>query len=175
VTQIKRPDRFLEVVTEIVNKGVPIEFLIAGDGELLNVCREQIELNKLPIKVLGWQSNIQMVLAAADVVILTSDNEGTPLSLIQAGMAGLPVVATKVGSTSDVVIDGQTGILTSLRTEDITKALIKLVFDPKLRLELGSKAQEFTMANFGLSRLVLDHQELYIKLLAIKRRIRLFD
>lgn len=167
VTQIKRPDRFLEVVTGIANEGIPIEFLIAGDGELLNVCREQIELNELPIKVLGWQSDIRMVLAASDIVILTSDNEGTPLSLIQAGMAGLPVVATKVGSISEVVIDGQTGILTSLRTEDITNALIKLASDPKLRQELGGKAQEFTMANFGLSRLVLDHEELYTKLLAI--------
>ena len=169
VTQIKRPDRFLDVVTAIVNVGIPIEFLIAGDGELLSKCEEQIELNKLPIKVLGWQSDIRMVLAATDVVILTSDNEGTPLSLIQAGMAGLPVVATKVGSISEVVIDGQTGILTSLRTEDITKALIKLASDPELRVELGSKAQEFTMANFGLSRLVLDHEELYMKLLAIKK------
>jgi glycosyltransferase involved in cell wall biosynthesis len=175
VTQIKRPDRFLEVVTAIVNAGIPIEFLIAGDGELLSICREQIELKKLPIKVLGWQSDIRMVLAATDVVILTSDNEGTPLSLIQAGMAGLPVVATRVGSTPEVVIDGQTGILTSLRTKDITEALIKLASDPRLRVELGSKAQEFTMANFGLSRLVLDHEELYVKLLAIKKRISLFD
>jgi glycosyltransferase involved in cell wall biosynthesis len=165
VTKIKRPDRFLEVVNEILNEGVPIEFLIAGDGELLASCREQIRLDKLPVKVLGWQSDIRMVLSAADIVVLTSDNEGTPLSLIQAGMAGLPVVSTNVGSTSEVVIDGQTGILTSLRKEDIAMAIVKLASDPKLRLKMGNEAKIFTLANFGVSRLVQNHEELYIKLL----------
>ena len=102
VTQIKRPDRFLDVVSEIKRRGVEIEFFMAGDGELLDVCRERITREVLPVKVLGWQSEIEKVLSAADMVILTSDNEGTPLSLIQAGMAGLPVVTTNVGSVPEV-------------------------------------------------------------------------
>ncbi len=166
VTQIKRPDRFLDVVSEIVKRGVHIEFFMAGDGELLDTCREKIVREQLPVKVLGWQSNIENVLAAADIVVLTSDNEGTPLSLIQAGMAGLPVVTTRVGSVPEVVLDGITGIVTGLDVQEVADALEKLANSSDLRDRMGAAAKEFTLANFGVKRLVHDHEVLYKKLLA---------
>ena len=166
VTQIKRPDRFLDVVSEIKKRQISLDFFIAGDGELLEVCRERIIAENLPVKVLGWQSNIEKVLSAADIVVLTSDNEGTPLSLIQAGMAGLPVVSTSVGSVPEVVLDGATGLITSLDVQEIADALEKLVSDIALRAQLGIAAQEFTLANFGVQRLVRDHELLYKKLLS---------
>ena len=166
VTQIKRPDRFLDVVSEIKRRGVPIEFFMAGDGELLENCRKRITHEDLPVKVLGWQSNIEQVLSAADVVVLTSDNEGTPLSLIQAGMAMLPVVTTRVGSVPEVVLDGVTGIITNLDVQEIADALEKLANSPELRAQMGASAQEFTLANFGVKRLVSDHEVLYRKLIA---------
>jgi len=166
ITQIKRPDRFLEVVSEIKRRGVPIEFFMAGDGELLQNCRERITREDLPVKILGWQSNIEQVLSAADVVILTSDNEGTPLSLIQAGMAELPVVTTRVGSVAEVVLEGVTGIITSLDVQEIADALEKLANSPDLRARMGASAQEFTLANFGVKRLVNNHEVLYKKLIA---------
>ena len=166
VTQIKRPDRFLDVVTEIKRRGVELEFFVAGDGELLDSCRERIARENLPVKVLGWQSDIEMVLSAADIIVLTSENEGTPLSLIQAGMASLPVVTTRVGSVPEVVLDGATGIITSLDVQEIANALEKLAKDSHLRAQMGMAAQRFTLANFGVKRLVLDHEELYKKLLA---------
>jgi glycosyltransferase involved in cell wall biosynthesis len=166
VTQIKRPDRFLDVATEIKRRGVPMEFFIAGDGELLENCRKKITSEDLPVKVLGWQSNIEQVLSATDVVVLTSDNEGTPLSLIQAGMAKLPVVATRVGSVPEVVMDGVTGIITNLDVLEIADALEKLASSEDLRAQMGASAQEFTLANFGVKRLVNDHEVLYKKLIA---------
>ena len=170
VTQIKRPDRFLDVVSEIKRRGVEVEFYMAGDGELLEICRERIVREHLPVKVLGWQSDIERVLAAADIVVLTSDNEGTPLSLIQAGMAGLPVVTTRVGSVPEVVLDGITGIITSLNVQKIADALEKLANSSDLRGQLGAAAKEFTLANFGVKRLVHDHEELYRKLLTSRAR-----
>jgi glycosyltransferase involved in cell wall biosynthesis len=166
VTQIKRPDRFLDVVGEIKKRRIEIEFLVAGDGELLDACRERITTEKLPVKVLGWQSSIERVLAASDIVILTSDNEGTPLSLIQAGMAALPVVTTNVGSIPEVVINGVTGIVTNVDVIEMADALEKLAGDVKLRARMGSAAQEFTMTNFGVNRLVHDHEELYKRLIS---------
>lgn len=166
VTQIKRPDRFLDVVSEVKRRGAAIEFFMAGDGELLETCRERIAREDLSVKILGWQSDIEKVLSAADLVILTSDNEGTPLSLIQAGMAGLPVVTTRVGSVPEVVIHGTTGIITSLDVQEIADALEKLANSDDLRGQMGAAAKEFTLANFGVKRLVHDHEELYKKLLA---------
>jgi glycosyltransferase involved in cell wall biosynthesis len=170
VTQIKRPDRFLNVVSEIKSRGVELEFFIAGDGELLDICSERILRENLPVKVLGWQSNIEKVLVAADMVALTSDNEGTPLSLIQAGMAGLPVVTTRVGSVPEVILDGITGIITSLNVQEIANSLEKLANDSHLRAQLGMAAREFTLANFGVKRLLLDHEELYKKLLTSRAK-----
>jgi glycosyltransferase involved in cell wall biosynthesis len=139
---------------------------MAGDGELLESCRERIAGEDLPVKILGWQSNIERVLAAADIVILTSDNEGTPLSLIQAGMAALPVVTTRVGSVPEVVLDGVTGIVTDLDVQEIADALEKLAKSAELRARMGVSAQEFTLSNFGVDRLVNDHELLYKKLLS---------
>ena len=170
VTQIKRPDRFLDVVTEIKKRGVDLDFFIAGDGEVLETCRKRISDENLPVTVLGWQSDIERVLSAADIVVLTSDNEGTPLSLIQAGMAGLPVVTTNVGSVPEVVLDGDTGIVTNLNVQEIADALEKLSKDKGLRERLGLAAQEFTLANFGVQRLVHDHEELYRRLLASRAK-----
>ena len=166
VTRIKRPDRFLDVVSEIETRGLDIEFFIAGDGELLESCRARIAGEDLPVKILGWQSNIERVLAAADIVVLTSDNEGTPLSLIQAGMSALPVVTTRVGSVPEVVIDGVTGFVTDLDVQEIADALEKLAKSAELRARMGASAQEFTLSNFGVDRLVNDHEVLYKKLLA---------
>jgi glycosyltransferase involved in cell wall biosynthesis len=166
VTQIKRPDRFLDVVSEIKKRQVKLNFFIAGDGELLEVCRKRIATEELPVSVLGWQSKIERVLSAADIVVLTSDNEGTPLCLIQAGMAGLPVVTTNVGSVPEVVLDKVTGIITELDVQQIADALENLANNHALRAQLGKSAQEFTLANFGVRRLVRDHEELYKRLLA---------
>jgi glycosyltransferase involved in cell wall biosynthesis len=165
VTQIKRPDRFLDVVAEIKKRRIGLEFLLAGDGELLEALRGRIAAEELPVKVLGWQSDMERVLAASDIVILTSDNEGTPLSLIQAGMAALPVVTTNVGSIPDVVIGGVTGIVTNVDVMELADALEKLVEDTGLRARMGSSAQEFTIAHFGVNRLVHDHEELYKRLI----------
>jgi glycosyltransferase involved in cell wall biosynthesis len=143
---------------------------MAGDGELLEVCRERITRENLPVKVLGWQNDIEKVLSAADIVVLTSDNEGTPLTLIQAGMAGLPVVTTNVGSVPEVVLDGVTGIITNLDIQEIANALVKQTKDKALRERLGLAAQEFTLANFGVQRLVHDHEELYKKLLVSRAK-----
>jgi len=166
ITQIKRPDRFLDVVSEIKKRQVELDFFIAGDGELLETCSKRIAAEELPVSVLGWQSNIERVLSAADIVVLTSDNEGTPLSLIQAGMIGLPVVSTNVGSVSEIVLNELTGIITELDVQQIADVLENLVSNPGLRAQLGNAAQEFTLANFGVQRLVNDHEELYKRLLS---------
>ena len=166
LTQIKRPDRFLDVVSEIKKRGIDLDFFIAGDGDQLDACRERISREGLPVTVLGLQTDIEKVLSAADIVVLTSDNEGMPLSLIQAGMAGLPVVSTNVGSVHEVVLDNVTGLITSLNVEEIADALEKLVNDKALRTKLGIAAHDFTWANFGVKRLVRDHVVLYKKLLS---------
>jgi glycosyltransferase involved in cell wall biosynthesis len=169
VTKIKRPDRFLDVVSELKNREIQIDFFVAGDGDLLEKCKNRVLSEELPVTFLGWQGNIEKVLSAADLVVLTSDNEGTPLSLIQAGMASLPVVATNVGSVPEIVIDGVTGIITTFDIEEIADAIENLMKNEDLSRKLGTAAEEFTNLNFGVKRLVSNHEILYKKLVSNKR------
>jgi len=164
VTEIKRPDRFLEVVKELHRRNVKIKFIIAGSGNLLRDTSEKIRLENLDITCLGWRSDIEVVLAASDIVLLTSDNEGTPLSLIQAGMVGVPVVSTDVGSVSEIVLNGKTGLIRSLNIQDLADAVEWLVQDFDWRQSLGSAAKSYTHKSFSVGRLVSDHENLYRKL-----------
>lgn len=164
VTAIKRPDRFLEVVDKVRQNNSNVEFFIAGDGDLISNCAAKIDEDSLPVKLLGMQTNIELVLSAADIVVLTSDNEGTPLCLIQAGMAGLPVVSTNVGSVAEIVLNKVSGLLTSCRIEDLIEAVESLIKDENLRIAMGSEGKEFTYKNFGVKRLVNDHENLYREL-----------
>jgi len=165
ITQIKRPDRFLDVVAEIKSRGIDLHFIVAGAGELLQYCQDRAKTENLPVTFLGWREDIEVVLAAADLVLLTSDNEGTPLSLIQAGMVGIPVVATNVGSTNEIVVNGETGLLTDLSVKELSDAVAKVATDSALRAKMGAAGKEYTMARYGVDRLVKDHQDLYLRLL----------
>jgi glycosyltransferase involved in cell wall biosynthesis len=166
ITQIKRPDRFLDVVSDIKSRGIDLHFIFAGAGELLQYCQDRVITENLPVTFLGWREDIEVVLAAADFVLLTSDNEGTPLSLIQAGMVGIPVVATNVGSTNEIVVNGETGLLTDLSVKELSDAVVKVATDSALRAKMGTAGKEYTMARYGVARLVKDHQDLYLKLLS---------
>ena len=165
ITQIKRPDRFLDVTSQAKADNVKAHFIVAGAGEKMQYCQDRVAAENLPVTFLGWREDIETVLAAADFVILTSDNEGTPLSLIQAGMVGIPVVATKVGSTNEIVVDGQTGFLTDLSVDQLARAVAKLASDSDLRAKMGAAGKEYTLARYGVERLVKDHQNLYLRLL----------
>ena len=165
ITQIKRPDRFLDVVAKTKADNVKVHFVVAGAGELLQECQDRVSAENLPVTFLGWREDIEVVLAAADFVILTSDNEGTPLILIQAGMVGIPVIATNVGSTNEIVVDGKTGLLTDLSADQLADAIARVATDADLRAEMGAAGKEYTMARYGVARLVKDHQDLYLRLL----------
>jgi glycosyltransferase involved in cell wall biosynthesis len=165
ITQIKRPDRFLDVVAEVKSRGIDLHFIVAGAGELLQYCQDRASAENLPVTFLGWRGDIEVVLAAADFVLLTSDNEGTPLSLIQAGMVGIPVVATNVGSTNEIVVNGETGLLTDLSVKELSDAVAKVATDSTLRAKMGAAGKEYTLARYGVDRLVKDHQDLYLRLL----------
>ena len=165
ITQIKRPDRFLDVASQAQADNVKVHFIVAGAGEKLQYCQDRVATENLPVTFLGWREDIETVLAAADFVILTSDNEGTPLSLIQAGMVGIPVVATNVGSINEIVVNGQTGFLTDLSVDQLAEAVSKLAENSDLRARMGAAGQEYTLALYGVKRLVKDHQDLYLRLL----------
>ena len=165
---IKRPDRLIEVVREVHRARPDVRFLVAGEGvEADTVRRASVEL---PIVMLGWRDDVQNVLAASDAVLLTSDNEGTPLSLIQAGLVGLPVVATRVGSVPDVVIDGQTGWLADRDASALATATLALLADPMESQRRGQQSSDRAHRLYGVQRLAQDYADLYFDVAAYRRK-----
>ncbi|MFA7324162.1 MAG: glycosyltransferase [Candidatus Nanopelagicales bacterium] len=168
LTRIKRADRFAEVA-RLLHQGMPdreIRFLVAGDGDTARDLAATALAHRLPFTMLGWRSDIPRILAATDVLVLTSDNEGTPISLIQAAVAGVPVVATDVGSVKDVVVDGKTGLLAAPSATAIAPLVQQLISDPAFRQRMGADARAFAQGRYSVQRLAADHAALYEKLQA---------
>ena len=161
LTAIKRPDRLLEVVRRTSHANRNLKFVVAGGGpdeaELRRVAKEE----DLPIVVLGWRSDVEQLVAAADVMLLTSDNEGTPIALIQGALGAVPAVATNVGSVSEVVEHGVTGFLCPPRPGKISQALLTLVGDPDLLELMGREARRRALREFSLQTCVDHHRAMY--------------
>ena len=161
VAQIKRPDRLLDVAALLKERSSSIHLLVAGEGELFEQSKARAEQQSLPVTFLGWRNDIDEILAASDIAILTSDNEGIPLTLIQAAFAGLPIVATDVGSISDIVVDQSNGYLTQTTPHSLADALEKLERDAQLRELMGQAGKERATRYFSLERMLKDHADLY--------------
>ncbi|WP_203944846.1 glycosyltransferase, partial [Planotetraspora thailandica] len=169
LTKVKRPDRLVETAAAVLERIPSCRFLICGSGEL----KEDVERRVHPMwdsfRLLGWRRDVETVYAAADVVVLTSDNEGTPLALIEAGMAGLPVVSTRVGSVPEIVRDGITGLLSGLDADELADHVVRLLSDPLTAHTMGEVAREWTNRAFAVERLVADTEALYRSLRGFAR------
>jgi glycosyltransferase involved in cell wall biosynthesis len=161
LTQIKRPDRLIDLGRSLKVDHPKTHIIIAGAGELLEELTGQSESESLPIKFLGWRNDIDMILSASDIAVLCSDNEGIPLTLIQASQAGLPIVSTNVGSVSDIVIDGITGLLTEASANGLIEGVSKMLDEPGLRARLGESGQMRARRLFSSHEMIKRHEELY--------------
>ena len=166
LTTVKRPDR-LEAVARLVLDARPEAIVIvAGEGDLFASLRAGTADLGPRFRLLGWRGDIGTVFAASDVVLLTSDNEGMPVSLIEAGMAGIPAVTTDVGSVREVVLDGETGVVCPPDAEPLAHAVCWLLDDQRRREAFGRAARRHTTGSFGPDRLVADLEALYESLAA---------
>jgi glycosyltransferase involved in cell wall biosynthesis len=161
VVPVKAPHRILEIAAELSKRGHVYRILLAGDGPMLKELQNSAAALNLPIYFFGWLKDISPILAVSDICISTSENEGTPTSLIQAQMSGLPVVATDVGSTSQVVQEGVTGFCLQYSSETFCNRIENLMMDSKLYSALAKSARKRAVKNFSLERLVNDYFDLY--------------
>jgi len=165
---IKRVDRFLRVANMLVQRG-DTYFLVVGDGELRSVLQTSTDAQALGDRLIwtGFRRDIADICFASDVIALTSDNEGTPTSLIEALAAGTPVVSTDVGGVAAVVVDGETGLTAPPDEESgLADAAWRLLNDDDLARRLARQGRRHVLASFGLERLIDDHDLLYRRLLS---------
>ena len=174
---IKNHELFLKGIQFIKkNSKIKIQAFIIGDGESRNTIEEQAKKlglsfdNKantgVDILFTSWIKKVDAALSGLDLVALTSLNEGTPVSLIEAQAAEKAIVTTNVGGIENVVLPNKSALLSEIDDENgFCENLIKLVDDSIMRMEFSKAGKDFVFNNFHYNRLVKDTTELYHKIL----------
>lgn len=161
LTGIKRPDRMLDVIAAVADRIPGLVVLVAGSGDLADATATRASAERLPVRMLGWIDDVETVFAASDLALLTSDNEGTPISLIQAAMLGVPCVATDVGSVTHVVRDGETGWIVATDVPALASAVQSAAANHDERRRRGSAARDHVSDRYSVERFVQLHATLY--------------
>jgi glycosyltransferase involved in cell wall biosynthesis len=168
MTAVKRTQDLVDVLAGLHRRGVPAHLLLVGDG----IDRERLEERAFELGLaractfLGYQGDVSRWFAACDAVVLTSENEGTPVTVIEALAAGRAVVTYGVGGVADVVRDGVDGFVVAPRdTDRMAERLAELATDPELRKRLGATGRTRVVRRYAVDRLVEDMDTLYRALL----------
>ncbi len=167
----------LKILLENTNKKV--RAFIVGDGEdrqLIEGYASSLgidfvsfvnEKRKAKLTFTSWKKDIDVVNAGSDIIALCSFNEGTPVSLIEAQAANRPIVTTRVGGITDVVIPEKTALISSkMSVNNFARNLLMLVEDEERRLEMGNRGHDFVGTKFSYKRLIDDTAQLYRRLVA---------
>jgi glycosyltransferase involved in cell wall biosynthesis len=163
LTKIKRIDRLVEVIKLAKKELNTVHFIIAGGGIEEEYLKRQVEDFHLPVTYVGWIKSLNEITCLADAYILTSDNEGTPISLIQAMIAGIPIISTDVGSVSDVVENGVSGILTKANPEELFQAVKIISTNQEKYRFFSTNSRQIGLSKFSLEKFVEKYSELYTK------------
>jgi glycosyltransferase involved in cell wall biosynthesis len=161
----------LEAVPLVTRIHQRARFLLTGDGPMRPEIERRIAGAGLAasVQLLGERSDVPDLLQAVDQLVHPSDEEGFPNSVLEGMAAGLPVVATRVGGTPELVVDGVTGILVPPRSPaDLAAAVCRFLADPDLARRLGSAGRERAFREFPLGRMVERTEGLYAELLLTK-------
>lgn len=166
---IKRHELFLAAARRVIDEVPQARFLIVGDGECradLEAATAQLGLTEV-VRFTGWRTDLAPVYADLDAVVISSLNEGTPVSIIEAMAAGVPVISTAVGGVPDLLREGELGRL--VPPED--PAALAEAIVATLRSNPGphiAEARRWAVQQYGAERLVSDMRRLYIELSAAK-------
>jgi sugar transferase (PEP-CTERM/EpsH1 system associated) len=164
---VKDHPTFLRALARVRDGGVPFTAVIAGTGpsfqdtvrlaESLNLTEE--------VRLLGNRDDVDTVLQAFDIFVLSSTSEGLSNTIQEAMATGLPVVATNVGGADELVVEGETGILTPAGDDRaMADALQALARDDARRAAFGRSGAERARAHFGIARMFRDYEEMYLSL-----------
>ncbi len=179
LTEIKDPLFFVDLAAVMKSSGTPAKFVMVGDGHLRQAIEAKISEYSLQgdFTLSGWQQEMAKVYSRIDLIVLTSLNEGTPVTMIEAMATGRPFVAFNVGGLPDLMAGAaqryegfevyDNGILVRPRdTGTFVKAVGLLIQDPERRVRMGQAGKVFALENFSKERLAQDTEALYRKLAA---------
>ncbi len=171
---IKNHGLFLDAVEILFQQGIFFSVFIVGDGsEFAEIDNRVKQLNNqygTHIQMTSWIKDIARFNAGMDVICLSSDNEGTPVSIIEAQATNIPVVVTDVGGVRDIVLDGETGFIVPPKNAEMFAEKLKiLVTDEKKRQKMSQNGWKFVEEQFHYKTLAQNMERLYRNLLEKKK------
>jgi glycosyltransferase involved in cell wall biosynthesis len=167
----KNHEMFLYVAALIRQRLPNVRFLIVGDG------LRRAELETLAkglgvadiVRFLGTRSDIPEVLSVLDVVLLTSHSEANPICVLEAMACEKPVVATRVGSVSETVLDHQTGYLVALGdSQQMAERVVRLLTSPERAAAMGRAAREHVIGHWSVDGMVRGYENLITRIYTAK-------
>jgi glycosyltransferase involved in cell wall biosynthesis len=180
LTAIKNHALFIESIALLRQQHPWLRFkvFIVGDGELLDatvskaqeagfsVCKPEAVNYDADVIFTSWRKDIDVINAGADIMALTSVNEGTPVSIIEAQASGTAVICTDVGGVKDVVRDGFSGMVCNQDAVQFAEKLGELAANAQLRATLAANGKKSALENYSYARLVKETENLYHHLLS---------
>lgn len=167
---IKNHHLFLDVIELLAEKGIKARYFIVGDGqEKTSIEKRAQELeNKydLKIELTSWIKDIATFNAGMDIICLSSDNEGTPVSLIEAQASGVPVISTDVGGVKDILEEGETGFIVPRKDSKAFSEKLQLLIENKeIRNKMSQNGWNFVRDKFHYTTLVKNMENYYVELI----------
>jgi glycosyltransferase involved in cell wall biosynthesis len=181
IVPIKNHKLVIDALKIIKNKTTKqIKILFVGDGELCTELIEYANMNNLKcsykttngnedIIFTSWRSDIDYIMAASDAILLTSNNEGTPVSLIEAQASKLPIISTKVGGVIDIVKDNAI-LIDKNDANALANAMIKIADDSIINDNILINRQNFILQNYSIDNLTNNIRNIYLELIENKLR-----
>jgi glycosyltransferase involved in cell wall biosynthesis len=154
VTTVKNPKMLVEVAKQLPN----VQFVMAGGGDLYEEISSSAPLN---LRVIGW-TDASLFWSSVDIALSTSDNEGMPIALIEAQLAGIPVVATNVGSNSEVIENGVTGLVVVKDVGSLVAGLQEIISNRQLFDSMSQEARKFASVKFNPVTMLEAQREIYL-------------
>lgn len=179
IVPVKNHPMFLRVIQKLLNEdpNIPASFFIIGDGEIKNELMQMLQSMNIAysdtaystqtkVVFTSWITNIEEIMNGLDLIALTSLNEGTPLTLIEAQFYQKPIVCTNVGGVKDTIAENVTGYLVESNDVDLFSEKIKeLVYNNELRQTMGEAGKDLVIERFSKKQEVLITKEFYFALL----------
>ncbi|TLM89870.1 MAG: glycosyltransferase family 4 protein [Actinobacteria bacterium] len=160
---VKRVDRLIGIWPAVRRAFPSAHLAIAGEGPLEGELKSKAGEG---VQFLGGLADVRPLMQSADLLVLPSDAEGLPVSLVEAMACGLPCLATRVGGVPEAVADGETGLLIPPGDADrLREALLRLLADPALRESMGRQARLRVQEKYSLEQMALRTRALYLNVL----------
>lgn len=156
---IKRPDILREVVNISSELDKDIQFLICGGGSLYSTFQETTRDHK--VCYLGWTKNLTDFYSSIDLLILTSDNEGSPLAIIEGGLLGIPTLARNVGGINSLIQDNFNGFLSGDKPSDIAEKLKSILKDISLLQDVSRNVEIDFKMRFNATDFLQKYDAIY--------------